>query len=655
MADAVASLAFLKATWDSKQHDYIENFVPFVLHCVKSSESQTISLPVLRDGIQSEFGLRIPQHVLQTVVNRAVRRGYVVRKDHQLVRQDSALQSFDISRSRQRVLAEYDALLSKITEYAGDRYDLTWTTADASTALLAFLDARGTDALGAVVDGRPLPSPPLKPIDGEFVISKFVTHAVQSDTAAFDMLDTIVRGSFLCNVILYPETGSIAKRFQSATFYFDTKFLLRALGFATEAQAEACRELLGLLHDQQARLACLRHTLDEIHGVLRALESSILHDRMGRWSGETFAHVLDSGWSASDVRFFADQLERRLEELHVFVRERPSATSAGTTIDEPRLREIIEQRSGQRGYRNPEALSRDVDSLADMFRIRKGTFPRDIESSDGIFVTTNSPMASASVEFMREQYSQFSRSSVPLCILDWVLTTLVWLKAPELAPELPRQRLIADCYAAVQPPERLWMSFLDEVDKLNEAGNITADDANILRYSLTAREALMDVTRGNTSAFSEGTVEEILRRAVEATKSEERRLRREAEERTAVLEKNAETLRDELARQRAYVDENIERNATAIARWSVRAVQIFVGAGLSVGALLSLPIGPLHVLPLWVAPIAVVLVVLYVTVGVLAFMFNWTLVGLSVRLEALVRGRVRTFLRGWFTGGASSD
>ena len=645
MADAVASLAFLKANWDSTQHDYIENFVPFVLHCVKSSNSQTISLPVLRDSIQTEFGIRIPQHVLQTVVNRAVRQDYVVRKDHQLVRNNSALESFDISKSRQRVLADYDALLSKITEYAGDHYDLTWTTADASTALLAFLDARGTDALGAVVDGRPLPSPPLSPIDGEFVISKFVTHAVESDTAAFDMLDTIVRGSFLCNVILYPETGSIAKHFQGATFYFDTKFLLRALGLTTEAQADACRELLGLLHKQHARLACLRHTLDEIHGVLRALENSILYDRMEHWYGETFAHVLDSRWSASDVRLFADQLERSLEGLHVTVRERPSATSAAATVDELRLREIIEQRSGYGGYKNPAALSRDVDSLADMFRIRKGMFPRDIESSHGVFVTTNSPMASASVEFMREQYSEFRDSSVPLCILDWVLTTLVWLKAPELAPELPRQRLIADCFAAVQPPERLWLRFLDEVDKLNEAGNITADDANILRYSLTAREALMDVTRGNTGAFSEGTVEEILRRAVEATKSEERRLRQEAEARTAVLEQDAETLRNELEQQQAHVDLSIERNAIAIARWSVRGIQILVGAGLSLGALLSLPIGPLHVLPLWVAPVAIVLVVLFVSVGVLSFMFNWTFVDLSVRLEALVRGRVQTFLQ----------
>ena len=644
MADAVASLAFLKANWDSNKHDYIENFVPFALHCVKTSASPTISLPALRDAIQSEFGIRIPQHVLQTVVNRAVRQRYVARRDHQLQRNDAALRDFDISHARQRVLAEYDTLLQKITEYTHDHFDLEWTPSDAGTALLAFLDARGTDALGAVVDGRALPSPALSPSDAEFVISRFVTHAMTSDAAAFEMLDTIVRGSFLCNVILYPETGAVTKRFRGATFYFDTKFLLRALGLTTEAQADACRELLGLLHKQHARLACLRHTLDELHGVLRAVESSILYGRMDRWYGETFAYVIDARWSASDVRLFIDQLERKLERLHVGVHDRPSANNVDTTIDEKRLREIIDQRSGHSGYKNPEALDRDVDSLADIFRIRQGAFPRDIESSDGVFVTTNSPMASASVEFMREQYSEFSTSSVPLCILDWVLTTLVWLKDPELAPELPRQRLIADCYAAVQPPDQLWRRFLEEVDKLNAKGDITEDDVSILRYSLTARAALMDVTRGNAAAFSEGTVEEILRRAVEATRAEEARLRKEAERRATALEGDVESLRDALKEQDTTISDNIERGATTLARGSGRFVQALVAVALLFGALLSLPIGPLQVLPGWIAPVAIVLMVAFVTAGVLSLVFGWTFLDVSARVERRVHGRARKFL-----------
>jgi hypothetical protein len=78
------------------------------------------------------------------------------------------------------------------------------------------------------------------------------------------------------------------------------------------------------------------------------------------------------------------------------------------------------------------------------------------------------------------------------------------------APDLPKKRIIADCYAATQPDTRLWKRYLAEIDKLEKSKNLTADDYYLLRHSIEAKSALMDLTRGEEDAFTAGTVPEIL-------------------------------------------------------------------------------------------------------------------------------------------------
>jgi hypothetical protein len=102
---------------------------------------------------------------------------------------------------------------------------------------------------------------------------------------------------------------------------------------------------------------------------------------------------------------------------------------------------------------------------------------------------------------------------VPYCVLDDVFTTIVWLKNPQNAPDLPRKRIIADCYAALNPPDPLWRQYSDEIDRLQARGDVTDDDYILLRYDVSSHNALMDITLGDGDVFTEGTVADVLERA----------------------------------------------------------------------------------------------------------------------------------------------
>lgn len=158
--------------------------------------------------------------------------------------------------------------------------------------------------------------------------------------------------------------------------------------------------------------------------------------------------------------------------------------------------------------------------------------------------------------------------AIAFCITDYALGNLLWLKNPAKAPELPRRRLIADAYAAMRPPATLWKVYLAEIAHLEETGKVSSDEYYMLRYSLAARAALMDLTHGNLEAFSEGTVAEVLevaklhvRADLEASLTSERIKRTAVENQVAQL-KSAEAMRVE----RLHVF------SERLARWSGRLI-----------------------------------------------------------------------------------
>lgn len=59
----------------------------------------------------------------------------------------------------------------------------------------------------------------------------------------------------------------------------------------------------------------------------------------------------------------------------------------------------------------------------------------------------------------------------------------MWLKRPLVVTELPRKKIIADCFAATQTDKRLWNKYIDEVNKLMAYGEIQEDESYYFKYA----------------------------------------------------------------------------------------------------------------------------------------------------------------------------
>ncbi|HTT95476.1 MAG TPA: hypothetical protein VMF55_12440 [Solirubrobacterales bacterium] len=547
---ALTSLAILKVNHDQNR-DYISNFVPFVAQVIRDAPQDEVSLPQVQKGVRDEFSLNMPQGALNTILHRTSKLGYVEKRRGIYRRKQDKLVGLDLGSVRSQVRRQQGALLKELMEFANGGYDVEWGAGEAERALLAYLSKRGTAILTAAVEGGPIDAPASVQGSG-VIVNAFVADAAESRPSAFEFLLTLVKGTMLADVLYLPGNFEGAnRRFGETEFFFDTGFVLRAIGYSSREAGEPARELLALLGKQSVRLRMFEHNRDEALAVMD-YGARALAPGSGMPLPGPAEFLRSEGWTASDVEEFISKVPMKLSALGIEVVSKPSYRMKlgidENSLDQKLAAELPEQR--------PEARRRDIDSLAAIVRLRAGEARRDLESCGAVFVTTNGALVRVGSGFFREESGPTLVSPV---IHAHDLTWIAWLKLPTAAPDLPRLQVIADSFAALNPPDELWRRYTEQISKLREQGEVSEEDFHILRYSIEARRALQSKTLGDAEVFTEGNIPEILAAARSEITAE---LRRDLErEKAAAAQRAAHDQEALAAERRARVDEATKRSA----------------------------------------------------------------------------------------------
>lgn len=477
-----------------------------VAECIRLAQDDVVSVPVVQTDLQSRFGLTLPQSAIDTILRRVRKRGYIRLKNRVYSRNLDTLNSLPFREVQQQVLQVQEQFISSFVSFCSDKYRVALSTEDAEAAIESFLEQDQLIVADAMVNGTVIPAVKRPVKHGRFLVATFVRHLQEIHGTDLGYFETIVKGHMLANAIFLPDPSRASRNFQGTEVYLDTPFLILALGYGGQARKEPRTELLNLLYETGAKLRCFRHTFDEIRGILDSsaarMGSGDLHQTYGSY-GQSIDYFLSQGYSASDVSMLSTRLDKDLRSLEVQIVDRPDYR-AEHVINEDQLQTELTEHLG---YYSKQAVRRDVESIAAIVRLRSGRECYFVEDCRAIFITNNWNLVMVVNRFLRKDATS---GAVHPCLTDYTLTNLLWLKKPTANPDLPRKRIIADCYAATQPSDKLWRAYLDEIQKLEARGDITEEDYYLLRYDLEAKTALMDLTHGDEGAFTQGTVPEIL-------------------------------------------------------------------------------------------------------------------------------------------------
>lgn len=553
----------------------LDTYGPFVAHCLAKQEDAVASTPALQKALKSEWEIDLPQAVISEVLRKLSSRE-LVTIDKGVYKPDrDKLRDCDLGEQKASADRARNELLVGIRAFASEKFGLEWSDGKAGDALHSYLEGFSSRILAAALTGGSIDGRPPDSESDRYVIHRFASHVNEQNQRLFDALVIRVKGRMLADRMYYlDENRSEVPSLEKVEVYLDGPVLLFVLGHAGPDIRAHYTEMLEMLEKQAAVVRCFDHSVTEGREILDAAAYRSRTGKTGEsFHGDVVSFLVRSGKDPVEIELLSERLPNDLLKLGINPVETP-ARKEHLQSDEAILDERLERALK---YSHKHARDRDIDSLTAIYRLRDGKSTRDLADCRALFVTHNFTLFRVATSFFRGK----DRRAVPPCAHDAALTTMLWLREPHAMPDLPKDRLIADAYAALNPKPELWRKYNEEIERLRSSGGLEEEDAVFLRYGREAQEALMDETRGDPEAFTAGTVSEVLQRAQEVTKAQ-------ADQRVEDAESKAAVATSKLEHSRHRIQVASRRIGSFIATAALLVISILIVIGMVFG-----PLGPI--------------------------------------------------------------
>lgn len=501
--------AQIATEWDARQQSVLAPFVSFVADAAHSAGVGELPLEQLQEVVEERFGLRIDLHPLRAIVRLAKRRlGVLECRGDRVVVHRERINGLTMLPLRRQFLNAHRAVVARLREFAAvDGVQIDEVAAE--QALSAFVEQRAALVmLRQPVEWGPFPESGDAGADLDFVIARYVNHIREHDDEAFHYLVTVVQGAMHQWYLHLGDLSAFERSLRHSTVLLDTRIVLRLLGLEGPQLEAPAREMRRLLEQCKARVACFERTVDEARRVLRAVAARFLEPGRSEAEGHDLSaieeHFLATATPPSEIEMIATRLDEIVRAEGIEIVPDRSDPVAPRRVERSELIEAL-------GYAHERACEHDADASLDVFHRRAGTSPRLNEECVAVFVTPNAQHVDQTGRVLGRNGDN---GRWPFVMLDQDLATLLWLKRPLDDPRrrknLPRKRIMADCYAAMRPTQELLDRFVETVDRLASSGAGRDDDFRTLRLNLAVRDALMDQTHGDVRRVDEDRVETVL-------------------------------------------------------------------------------------------------------------------------------------------------
>lgn len=575
-AETLSSLAMLKVHID-EGGDYLNYLRPYILYVIEKNLEDPITDSSISEGLRLYCGLMIPKRTVHIVLQRLSKDQYLSKISGVYIVQN-ILPNEDFISEKTSTLREIEFIAHELASFARLENDREISTQVATDSIIAFLAQFSIPCLKSFLRGTALPNFHNADNWRIVLVGQFLSK-IQNNPKLFESFMKVAEGNMLANALLCPDLASVSKTYEKVTFFFDTPILIKLLALEGSEEEQVTRELINLIHKLNGKIRVFSHTIEELVNVIR-VSSEYIDDTKGR--GSIVEEARRSKRSKSDLILISEHAEQTLNELDILIYSTPAYTQNNHKfqISETAFSEILEE---EIDYYNNKARDYDVKSVRSIYILRQNTKPRNIEKCTAVFVTSNTSFANAAYEFGREIQESEEVSTV---ITDFSLANTAWLKAPQESPDLPKKEVMAFAYAAMRPSRTFWGKVLVEAEKLEQNGEISPRDHQLLRSSHHVQTELMRLTLGEDSALNKTSIRKTLDRVSQEIRADDRKcidkITEEKQETEGKLEKEQDRIKkifddaQKIAERRAKNEGRFLFILIWIAQFSISIFGIFV-------------------------------------------------------------------------------
>jgi len=147
-------------------------------------------------------------------------------------------------------------------------------------------------------------------------------------------------------------------------------------------------------------------------------------------------------------------------------------------------------------------------NISNIFKIRKRTHATSLKASKAILLTSNEFIAYAAKKYERNDWE--FKSTIPVCVTDIFLSTILWANYPSKNDNLNIKLLISECYNIIELDNRLLNKFYEDINKMHKENIITDEQFYLLSASNLTYTLLEQKTLNDIDEYTDKTPSEIL-------------------------------------------------------------------------------------------------------------------------------------------------
>ncbi len=421
--NAIAALVFLKET----ENPY-DIFCRYIIYCLKQDE--IVSYEQLTESVKRECGLHLPFQLYKKCFNILEKNNTIeiLRKKNTILgykllktdfNKELFKEQFDLAKQKEK------EFLIDMVSFLKDKYNREWTIAEARQNLIRYLNYSNTVVTSIFLndDIFEIQEDSSENNNNNLgLIQKYLNYINNKGNEAKHCFKNIIYGFMILNGSAYSELCEKEKgHLKGVKFYFDTKLILRYLGFTTEVYKDSVHELVKLITEVYNGKVCIfQRTLSEVANVIRKTRKAIKYGNIRDLEMELFynEHKDNSSEILSVDRIFEncgdeELLRKALTENGCFEVENDiewqNRKNWKYNIDEDELKKFI---SDENPNWKEDTIGVDVNVFIQLNMLRRGDYTRCYGGYKKlpVFVTTNTEL----IRCIKKYIKHLSKTDIDL-------------------------------------------------------------------------------------------------------------------------------------------------------------------------------------------------------------------------------------------------
>lgn len=506
MARTNLELYSLVKVFYDRGENFTDCFLPFVLEVLPDSGSK--SLREVSTDIRSKYGLDIPYHVMEKIVQTAQSEDILEvtgrRPILNVAINEKGRKQLDLVEPLRNVERRINAATSSFMHYLSKlgRH----MTSEKARALIDRFIEKNANPLLALVEGKKSSFDSSDGDSEERFFVEFLLEVEGKNPTVFETLREMILGAVIATVLNYDRQvyeGLQDRHFRKCKLYFDANYLFSLLALHADEFSMPARELFQLLKTYDFEFGVLDITIAEMSRVLRGyLKQHYKYPTTTRVDS-IYSTLKTKGYTETDVIELIGGLEDRLQELKIGIKRTGIELNSYT----PKNKDIFSFLCRYKYYQAGFFQNHDLAVLEKMPKYRKRTVRR-FEDANTYFVTSDFKLARINYVEMGHKENH----TIAEVILDRLLTNILFLKNPR--GNLSIKSIISAYSRGLFVRRRIWEKFYETLTQARENKKIDERSVTLLFYNRFIERELSSMDDEQGEVINEEFVINTVEKAV---------------------------------------------------------------------------------------------------------------------------------------------